>query len=303
MPLFTANTKLLFTGEYAVIFGAKAIVLPLVFSQKLLVEEAQGGNLIWESKENNKTWFKTVFSLSPGRKEDNIPGRQYIKRLLNAVFELNPSARKRFEGKKITIEADFPLRWGIGSSSTLTSLLARYANIDPFELNRKISQGSGYDVVAAEQHQSFLFQKTDDTYNVEKVILDYPFKDKLYFIYTGKKEDTAANLRKMNLNSNNTATEDIRRISAISEALVKVKDLDTFENLILEHEKIISNMTGQEIAASKYLPDFDGVVKSLGAWGGDFLLVTWRKSKEELQKYLEKNNMTTFFKWKEIVLK
>jgi hypothetical protein len=40
----------------------------------------------------------------------------------------------------------------------------------------------------------------------------------------------------------------------------------------------------------------------LGAWGGDFILMTWRDGFDELKKYLPTKNLNTVFKYDEIVL-
>ena len=47
--------------------------------------------------------------------------------------------------------------------------------------------------------------------------------------------------------------------------------------------------------------DYWGSVKSLGAWGGDYVMLTNNRSEEELKEYLATKNMTTVFKWDEII--
>jgi hypothetical protein len=43
-------------------------------------------------------------------------------------------------------------------------------------------------------------------------------------------------------------------------------------------------------------------VKSLGAWGGDFVLLTNSRTKEELMGYLKTKNINTVFNWEELIL-
>lgn len=47
-----------------------------------------------------------------------------------------------------------------------------------------------------------------------------------------------------------------------------------FEKLITAHEAIISKLIQQDTIKAKLFKDFNGTIKSLGAWGGDFVLVT-----------------------------
>lgn len=55
---------MLLTGEYAVLYGAKAIGLPLKTGQKMVVRNARGSDLIWESlDENGEVWFESQLSL------------------------------------------------------------------------------------------------------------------------------------------------------------------------------------------------------------------------------------------------
>ena len=55
--------------------------------------------------------------------------------------------------------------------------------------------------------------------------------------------------------------------------------VDEFEKLIVEHEEIISKTINIEPIKNRLFRDYQsGVVKSLGAWGGDFVLVTGNKS-------------------------
>ena len=83
-----------------------------------------------------------------------------------------------------------------------------------------------------------------------------------------------------------TIANDVASIRAfITEEIIKCKDLNQFEDLIVEHENIIANATSQEpIHQSVFSAYSQGKIKSLGAWGGDFILVT------------SKNNDLSFFK-------
>ena len=68
----------------------------------------------------------------------------------------------------------------------------------------------------------------------------------------------------LNFNLLNTLTEDI----------LKSCKLEDFENLITKHELLIAKLTQQTPLKISHFPDYKGAIKSLGAWGGDFLLAT-----------------------------
>ena len=53
--------------------------------------------------------------------------------------------------------------------------------------------------------------------------------------------------------------------------------------MINQHEEIIENLIGIEAVKKKYFSDFKGSIKSLGAWGGDFVMAT-RNDKNILLK-------------------
>ena len=71
----------------------------------------------------------------------------------------------------------------------------------------------------------------------------------------------------------------IKKINSISLSIMKSTTLNEFEKLIVAHEEIISKTINIEPIKKKLFSDYQsGVIKSLGAWGGDFLLVTGNKS-------------------------
>ena len=58
-----------------------------------------------------------------------------------------------------------------------------------------------------------------------------------------------------------------------------IRDRSEFEKLIVAHEDIISKTINIEPIKKRLFSDYkSGVIKSLGAWGGDFVLVTGNKS-------------------------
>ena len=70
-----------------------------------------------------------------------------------------------------------------------------------------------------------------------------PFHEQLAFVYLGKKQDSASSVRNF-LNKALVREKDISEISAITEKLCRTVQLDEFEDLIREHENILSHILG-----------------------------------------------------------
>ena len=52
------------------------------------------------------------------------------------------------------------------------------------------------------------------------------------------------------------------------------KDFEEFNYLIKKHEEIISSIINKRSIKKLKFRDFNGEIKSLGAWGGDFILAS-----------------------------
>jgi len=68
--------------------------------------------------------------------------------------------------------------------------------------------------------------------------------------------------------------------------------------LIEEHEKIMSQLLNQPTIKESDFPDFNGSIKSLGAWGGDFILAT---GDNEERAYFKKKGFNTIIEFKDMV--
>ena len=75
--------------------------------------------------------------------------------------------------------------------------------------------------------------------------------------------------------------------------------LSEFEKLIQEHEKIISSIIELPTVKERLFPDYFGTLKSLGAWGGDFILATGDKNTPH---YFKAKGYTTILRYSDMVL-
>jgi len=299
---YYSSGKLLLTGEYLILKGALALASPVRFGQKLSIVENSGAFLTWESYEKGICWFKAKYDTAFFNIKESTD-EKIASRLLNwlkAADELNPGFLKSQKSKKAIVEADFNLSWGLGSSSSLLSNIAWWADVDPFQLHKLVSNGSGYDVVCARENGPLFFRLDGEGYKAERADFNPVFKGNLYFIYSGRKQDSAKSVEGFKNNSN-LSEHEIDRISDLTNQIASAKTLSEFEACIKEHEEIISGVLKQKRLKEERFADLEGEIKSLGAWGGDFAMMTWHNTKEELKAYLKTKNIDTFFPFDEII--
>jgi mevalonate kinase len=299
---YYSSGKLLLTGEYLILKGALALASPVRFGQSLKMVENNDPFLAWESFEKGICWFKakfdTAFFKITETTDEKIATR--LMSWLKAADVLNPGFLNGQKGKKAIVEADFNLSWGLGSSSSLLSNIAWWAEVDPFRLHKLVSNGSGYDVVSARADSPVFFRRDGEGYKTDRADFNPVFKGNLYFIYSGRKQDSAKSVEGFK-NSSNLSVHEIERISDLTNQIASAKTLAEFEAYMKEHEEIISGVLKQKRLMEERFADLEGEIKSLGAWGGDFAMMTWHKTKEELKAYLKTKNIDTFFPFDEII--
>ena len=317
---FNSHGKFLLTGEYLVLKGALALALPLKLGQSLEVERLETNNeqIQWKAWRPERRWFSVTLNRENlvNFSTDDPDKAMRLCQILQAVKQLNPKA---FEGNdlKFTTRLDFDPNWGLGSSSTLIANLARWANVNPYELLKLTFGGSGYDIACATAEQPIYYQLADldcfvprndakrqyePTPMVEIVDFNPPFAEHLFFIYQGQKQSSSKEIKAFLEKANPTDLQkDIEAVSEISRAVTKCESLDEFAMLMQCHERIIARCIGQE-PVQKRFPDFEGVLKSLGAWGGDFILAATGWDENQVREYFKGKGLEVVFGYKEIVL-
>ena len=89
---------------------------------------------------------------------------------------------------KITTQVDFPREWGLGTSSTLVSLLAQHTAVSPYQLLADTFGGSGYDIACAIADGPIRYRLADGIPYAQPTQFKPPFLDQLYLVYSGKKK-------------------------------------------------------------------------------------------------------------------
>ena len=300
-----ANAKLLLSGEYLVLNGAKALAIPLKVGQQMTVNSIEEEILIWESSVNGEIWFSAEFSLAVLKliKTSDAEIANELLKILKSASELNPDFFINYKtGLKVIIEADYPLNWGLGSSSSLIYLIADWMKINEFELHKKLSNGSGYDVACAAADSPVFFQIIDNKPQITKTKIGVAIRNHAVFAWLGNKQNSRQEVENY-LKTNKPTQEQIEQISAFSEIMSKVHHAGELIYIIELHEKIISEILNNQYMVKNRFPEFNGAIKSLGAWGGDFAMFVSEKPYVELKEDLKTMGLEVMFGFDEIIKK
>ena len=301
MKEFYSNGKLLLSGEYAVLDGALAWAIPTKYGQYLKVDTNTSHVLAWKSlDEKNGIWFEGVYELKEFD-EISSSNRDISEILIKVLTEtrlLNPNFLINADGFEVNTTLTFPRLWGLGSSSTLINNIAQWASIDAFELLTNTFGGSGYDIACAQCDSPILFQRNGKIRTVRVTHNTLSFTASLYFVYLNQKKNSregVAAYRQREFDREKM----IKTINRITERMIASPNLMDFEEMITWHENTISEAMGIPMVKSSLFPDYPGAIKSLGAWGGDFILAT---GSTDVPQYFKEKGYDTVIPFSKMIL-
>ncbi len=324
MNRFYSNGKLLLTGEYLVLDGATALAIPTKFGQDLVVSTIQEPQLIWGSfTRTGECWFEAIFDLPKLRLVNATFDSQSegsseliaetLQNILQEARNLNPDFLQSETGFVVRTNLTFPRDWGLGTSSTLLNNIAQWANVDAYQLLWNSFSGSGYDIANAQHNSPILYtlEKVTEQFDcahyklrrsqkpiVKTVEFNPEFSDQLYFVHLNKKQNSREGIAKYKENKSDIQQE-IHRISEISHEMCAATSLLDFERLVEEHEQIIAAIIKQQPVKERLFPDYARAIKSLGAWGGDFILATGNNN---TIPYFKEKGYTTILTYSDMIL-
>lgn len=302
MSRFYSNGKLLLTGEYTVLDGAKALALPTVFGQELSVRENHSETISWKSYDRDKSiWIDVVFSFSEIIENTFVSDNSFEKKLIEILFQaykLNPAFLEENKGYEVETRLTFSRFWGLGTSSTLINNLAKWLEINPYELLKNTFSGSGYDIACAQNNSPIVFRLEENNPIVEQINFNPEFSDKLFFVYLNKKQNSRSAIASY-YNKQFRISKTIEKINQITTEIQQTKSLSEFAYLLEKHEVIMSNALEMQTIKEAFFSDFKGTIKSLGAWGGDFVLAV---SKENPVEYFKQKGFEVVIPYKEMIL-
>jgi mevalonate kinase len=300
---FYSNGKLLLTGEYTVLDGAVALALPTKSGQFLDVEETDNSNWItWKSLDaDGSVWYEDKLpfrGIIGNRQHWGSPEADTLIAILYHAHLANTGLLKNAKGFTITTRLTFPRHWGLGSSSTLINNIAQWFGIDAFLLLSKSFGGSGYDIACAQNDTPIFYRLDNGQPVVQPVAFDPAFADNLYFVYLNRKQNSRNAIAAYREQRDDIAPV-VAQINRLTYAIAEAKDVITFAKLIEEHEQIMSGVLKMPTVKEALFPDFPGTVKSLGAWGGDFVLAV---SEDDPTVYFRTKGFGIVVSYREMIL-
>jgi mevalonate kinase len=304
---FYSNGKLLITGEYVVLDGAIAFALPTKFGQNLIIEEGENNCIDWKSLDSDGSiWFEDTIPFSSivrkERFDDNNSIKNTLIEILHEAYLMNSDFISSSKGYRIRTELSFPKFWGLGTSSTLINNIAQWLEIDAYKLLKRSFGGSGYDLACAQNDSALLFQLVSDGKEEKPVVKTISFKpnftNKLFFVYLNRKQSSKTAIASY-YNKQIKIDKTITIINAITNTVINAKEPKEFALALQKHEIEMSSVLELQTVHEALFDDFNGVIKSLGAWGGDFVLVI---SKEDPTSYFNDRGYNIVVPYEDMIL-
>lgn len=292
--------KLLLTSEYVVLDGALALALPTNWGQEFFYDEIIDGQsfIFWEAYHENKLWLQAKINYKTWEiVETNLQKpAEFILKVLKNLHQLSSHQLHADSSYQLKTNLQFPANYGLGSSSTLMNNLAEWAKIDAFDLNEMSLGGSGYDIAVAQQKSSILYQFSNAERRMERVNFNPTFKEELIFIHLNQKQDSREGI---NLYLSRTKSQNlVDEFSALTEEVLKCETLEKFSQLMTLHEQKLSNFLSIETIKEKYFEKCPVFIKSLGAWGGDFVMSSKFPG---FETYFQGKGFDTIFQWSDLI--
>lgn len=302
---FFGHGKLLLSGEYFVLDGADALALPTKIGQSLSVKYAPSFSpvLSWKSFDvQGECWFDSKFEFWHFDCLDEKPSIDalMLQKILRQARAQNPHFLRDDVDVKVETRLGFPLNFGLGSSSSLTYNIAQWAYVSPFELLFKTQGGSGYDIACAQSEGPILYKKLSSGPNWSPVSFYPNFKDNLYFLYLGNKQNSRDAV-KLYTKKRPIPANIVSSVSALTEKMLKSTSLGDFQNAMTEHESLVGSIINMKPVKAARFNDFNGAIKSLGAWGGDFAMVATELDFFEVKKYFSSLGLEILYRYDDLI--
>ena len=299
---FYSHGKLLITAEYLVLDGAKALAIPTKKGQWLEVDQnpLNEAAILWKSlDEKGQNWLEVSFDHELNILQSTLEiEAEALQQLLRKARDLNPSFISKEYSYEVVSKLEFPANWGLGSSSTLVNNIAQWSQTDPFQLQFEVFGGSGYDVACAFNEGPIIYALISGEPNIESVTFSPAFKDQIFFVHLGEKQNSRKEIDRYRAQKQPNEN-DLISVSELTTQIVDCDNPDSFEQLLNQHEQSISAAIGLKTMKEQRFLDYPGVIKSLGAWGGDFILTL---GGEKERKYFRDKGYVTILEYSDLLL-
>lgn len=302
---YFAKGKLLLSGEYFVLDGTKALAIPTKYGQSLRLSALNKSKNTFRFESytvDQERWFSGLFDASTFAvlSSNNQEVAERLVQIFQAILVQKPETKKKLSGLSFSTYLDFPNNWGLGSSSTLLHLLSQWSGANPFQLLEDSFGGSGYDIACAGAESAIFYQRINGKPTVEAVDFSPAFAKNIYFVHLGKKQNSRLGIQHYR-SQKNLSQSLYKDLSNIGIAMAKCRDRSHFIDLMSQHEVIISQSLSLEKVKDLYFSDFPGAIKSLGAWGGDFVMALAEKEAFLTKEYFENKGFKTCLSFEEMI--
>lgn len=296
-----AHGKFLITSEYLILKGATGLALPLQRGQVLTVQPVDDFIINWTSRdEHGKVWFEASWeapSLTLITTTDTAVA-EALHKLFSFIQQQQPSLLQ--SGYSFDIQADFTLSWGLGSSSTLVYALAAWSGCDAYALLENSFGGSGYDIACAGAKGPITYSLAGGNRVINEVDFHPVFAGNIFFVYLGKKMNSRTGMSYFKEHARYTP-EDIVFFNELTSRMIQCTTRKEFEELIDMHEEKMSSILQMPSIRKLEFDDYPYSIKSMGAWGGDFVLVMG-DAEEQVKTYFKAKGMDIVIPYHDIVL-
>jgi mevalonate kinase len=278
--------------------GAAGLAIPLRFGQSLHLRPHDGEHLIWTSLEaDGSPWFQGTFHPGTGLLMESTD--QEVGIMLEKLLRAAPESARRniLKSQHLRIQADFNRDWGLGSSATLVWLVASLLKTSPYPLLDASFGGSGYDLACAAASGPIVYQRNQGKPSSIPVALPEPILNHLFFVYSGKKQNSRDAIHKYRTQKDSASFSE--EMNQLSLNLTKARTVDAFGECLQKIEEKVRNHL-MLYSLKDYHPDYPGILKPMGAWGGDFFLAFGPP--EDTRNYFESKGFFPVWQAKEVML-
>ncbi|MDV3853089.1 30S ribosomal protein S6 [Elizabethkingia anophelis] len=280
--------------------GAKALAIPTKPGQDLSAEKIDDHRslIYWETYREGKLWLKTCIDYKNlFVTETNIANASaFILKIFSTLKDMGSESLEADYSYILKSNVQFPENFGLGSSSTLMNNIANWGNVDAFALNDIALGGSGYDIAVAKAGAPIIYTRNGGNKTVETVNYSPSFKDQLLFVHLNKKQDSREGIT---MYKQMEKSQDlIHYFSELTDEILISENLENFSLIMEDHEKTMSIFLKIPTVKEKYFKNAPSFFKSLGAWGGDFILTT---KFCDYENYFLHNGFPNFFSYDELI--
>lgn len=268
-------------GEYLATIDLPCIAFPTKLGQTLQVEFTAQKALEIEWTALDKYGQKWLHFKIDGKELQNHGDAKtqtdkglLLQSILNYINQKSTCFEKT-GFYQFSTQLEFDQIWGLGSSSTLVSLLSQWSKIDAFELQAFFFGGSAYDIACANSFGPIYYQKNPR--RIEQIYWDLQWSKNWRILFTENK-----------INSR-TATQSVsQRLKGIAESTQKKEEWLFFLNDYSRNESCADwekylNEFANRLALQLDLADcldffqekmrlIPSFAKYSGAWGGDMVI-------------------------------